>query len=79
MGRGRGRRPRSARTSPSRVVLGDANQLVSPCRFETRAEARRAIISCTRHYNATRLRSALGNVPRTEWEPGYRLGGHQAR
>lgn len=43
-------------------------ELVSRCRFTTRAEARRAIIGWINHYNAARLHSSLGNVPPIEWE-----------
>jgi putative transposase len=43
-------------------------ELVSRCRFASRAEARRAIIVWINHYNAVRLHSALGNVPPIEWE-----------
>ena len=41
-------------------------QLVSQCRFATRADARRAIIVWISHYNAVRLHSSLGNVPPIE-------------
>ena len=43
-------------------------ELVSRYRFETRADARRAIIAWINHYNAVRLHSTLGNVPPIEWE-----------
>jgi putative transposase len=43
-------------------------ELVSRCRFATRADARRAIIAWINHYNALRLHSALGNVTPIEWE-----------
>ncbi len=43
-------------------------ELVSRCRFASRAEARRAIIAWINHYNAVRLHSSLGNVPPIEWE-----------
>ena len=43
-------------------------ELVSRCRFESRADARRAIIRWINHYNAVRLHSSLGNVPPIEWE-----------
>jgi transposase InsO family protein len=43
-------------------------ELVSRYRFETRAEARRAIIAWINHYNAMRLHGSLGNVPPIEWE-----------
>jgi putative transposase len=43
-------------------------ELVSRCRFATRAEARRAIIAWINHYNAVRRHSTLGNVPPIEWE-----------
>jgi putative transposase len=53
-------------------------ELVTRCRFATRAEARRAIIAWIRHYNAVRLHSSLGNVPPVEWELRYRLTELQA-
>ena len=43
-------------------------ELVSRCRFATRAEARRAIIAWINHYNALRLHSSIGNVPPIEWD-----------
>ncbi len=43
-------------------------ELVSRCRFASRAEARRAIIAWINHYNAVRLHSSLGGVPPIEWE-----------
>jgi putative transposase len=43
-------------------------ELVSRCRFASRAEARRAIIAWINHHNAVRLHSSLGNVPPIEWE-----------
>jgi putative transposase len=43
-------------------------ELVSRCRFGSRAEARRAVIVWINHYNAVRLHSSLGNVPPIEWE-----------
>jgi putative transposase len=43
-------------------------ELVSRCRFATRADAKRAIIAWINHYNAVRLHSSLGNVPPIEWE-----------
>ena len=43
-------------------------ELVSRCRFATRADARRAIIAWINHYNAVRLDSSLGNAPPIEWE-----------
>jgi len=43
-------------------------ELVSRCRFTSRAEARRAIIAWINHYNAVRLHSSLGNLPPIEWE-----------
>jgi putative transposase len=46
-------------------------ELVSRCRFATRADARRAIIAWINHYNAVRLHSSLGNVPPIEWELRY--------
>jgi len=46
-------------------------ELVSRCRFATRAEARRAIIAWINHYNVRRLHSTIGNVPPIEWELRY--------
>lgn len=46
-------------------------ELVSRCRFTTRAEARRAIIAWINHYNALRRHSTLGNVSPIEWELRY--------
>jgi transposase InsO family protein len=46
-------------------------ELVSRSRFETRAEARRAIIAWINHYNVRRLHSTIGNVPPIEWELRY--------
>lgn len=43
-------------------------ELVSRYRFESRAQARRAIVAWINHYNAVRLHSSLGNVPPIEWE-----------
>ncbi len=43
-------------------------ELVSRCRFASRAEARRAIIAWINHYNTVRLHSSLGGVPPIEWE-----------
>ena len=43
-------------------------ELVSRCRFDSRSEARRAIIAWINHYNAVRLHSSLGGVPPIEWE-----------
>ena len=43
-------------------------ELISRCRFASRAQARRAIIAWINHYNAVRLHSSLGNVPPIEWE-----------
>lgn len=43
-------------------------ELVSRCRFATRADARRAIIAWINHYNALRRHSTLGNVAPLEWE-----------
>ena len=43
-------------------------ELVHRCRFATRAEARRAIIAWTNHYNAVRRHSTIGNVAPIEWE-----------
>lgn len=48
-------------------------ELVARYRFATRADARRAIITWIRHYNAVRLHSSLGNMPPLEWELHYRL------
>ncbi len=38
-------------------------ELVSRCRFATRADARRTIIVWINHYNGVRLHSSLGSVP----------------
>jgi putative transposase len=46
-------------------------ELISRCRFATRAEARRAIIAWINHYNVRRLHSTIGNVPPIEWELRY--------
>jgi transposase InsO family protein len=46
-------------------------ELVSRCRFATRADARRAIIAWINHYNVRRLHSTIGNVPPIEWELRY--------
>lgn len=46
-------------------------ELVSRCRFATRADARRAIIAWVNHYNAVRLHSTIGNMPPIEWELRY--------
>ncbi len=43
-------------------------ELVSRCRFASRADGRRAIIAWINHYNAVRLHSSLGGVPPIEWE-----------
>ena len=43
-------------------------ELISRCRFASRADARRAIIAWINHYNAVRLHSSLGNVAPIEWE-----------
>jgi transposase InsO family protein len=40
-------------------------------RFETRADARRAIIAWINHYNAVRLHSTIGNVTPIEWELAF--------
>lgn len=49
-------------------------ELVHRCRFATRADARRAIISWINHYNALRRHSTLGNISPIEWElRHYRL------
>lgn len=53
-------------------------ELVSRCRFETRAEARRAIIAWMNHYNAVRLHSSLGYAPPIEWELRFSITQLQA-
>jgi transposase InsO family protein len=50
-------------------------ELVSRCRFASRAQAQRAIIRWINHYNSVRLHSSLGNVPPVEWE--LRFAHHQ--
>ncbi len=61
--------------SPSATLK---RELVSRFRFQTRAQARHAITSWIKHYNTTRLHSALGNTPPLEWELHYRLETPQA-
>jgi transposase InsO family protein len=53
-------------------------ELVSRCRFATRAEARRAITVWINHYNAVRLHSSLGNVTPIEWELRFAVSQLQA-
>ena len=43
-------------------------ELMSRCRFATRADARRAIIAWVNYYNMVRRHSTIGNVPPIEWE-----------
>jgi transposase InsO family protein len=43
-------------------------EMVSRFRFETRAEARRAIIAWINHYNGLRLHSSINNMSPIEWE-----------
>ena len=43
-------------------------EMVSRCRFETRAEARRAIIKWIDHYNGLRQHSSINNMSPIEWE-----------
>ncbi len=43
-------------------------EMVSRFRFETRAEARRAIIAWINHYNTLRLHSSINNMSPIEWE-----------
>ncbi len=43
-------------------------EMVSRCRFETRADARRAIIAWINHYNALRQHSSINNMSPIEWE-----------
>lgn len=47
-------------------------ELVHRFRFATRAQAKAAIESWIRRYNAVRLHSSLGYVPPIEWELNYR-------
>jgi len=49
-------------------------ELISRCHFETRADARRAIIAWISYYNAARMHSTLGYLTPIEWELAY----HQA-
>jgi len=46
-------------------------ELVHRYRFETRADAKRAITAWITRYNSTRLHSTIGYVPPIEWEIGY--------
>lgn len=46
-------------------------ELVSRCRFATRAEVHRAIIGWINHHNVTRLHSSISNLPPIEWELRY--------
>jgi putative transposase len=48
-------------------------ELVHRYRFETRAEAKRAITAWINRYNATRLHSSIGYLPPVEWEISYYL------
>ena len=43
-------------------------EMVSRCHFETRAQARRAIIAWINHYNALRQHSSINNMSPIEWE-----------
>ena len=43
-------------------------EMVSRCRFETRADARRAIIAWINHYNGLRQHSSINNMSPIEWE-----------
>jgi len=43
-------------------------EMVSRCRFETRAEARRAIVHWINHYNALRQHSSINHLSPIEWE-----------
>jgi transposase InsO family protein len=43
-------------------------EMVSRCRFETRADARRSIIAWINHYNALRQHSSINNISPIEWE-----------
>ena len=47
-------------------------ELVHRYRFDTRAQARRAIFTWINTYNSRRLHSSLGYIPPTEWEQLYR-------
>lgn len=47
-------------------------ELVSRVRFNTRAEARRAIFAWINRYNQQRLHSSLGYTTPTQWEDQYR-------
>jgi len=48
-------------------------ELVHRYRFETRADAKRAITAWINRYNKTRLHSSIGYVPPVEWEISYYL------
>lgn len=43
-------------------------EMASRCRFETRAEARRAIVRWINHYNGLRQHSSINNLSPIEWE-----------
>ncbi|MFI5035952.1 MAG: IS3 family transposase [Acidimicrobiales bacterium] len=43
-------------------------EMVSRCRFETRAEARRVIVHWINHYNGLRQHSSINNLSPIEWE-----------
>ena len=43
-------------------------EMVSRFRFETRAEARRAIVHWINHYNALRQHSSINYMSPIEWE-----------
>ena len=43
-------------------------EMVSRCRFETRVEARRAIVHWINHYNALRQHSSINHLLPIEWE-----------
>lgn len=47
-------------------------ELVHRYRFDTRAEARRAIFAWINRYNTRRRHSSLGYIPPIEWETNYR-------
>jgi transposase InsO family protein len=47
-------------------------ELVHRYRFATRSQAKAAVASWIRRYNAVRLHSSLDNVPPIEWELNYR-------
>jgi putative transposase len=48
-------------------------ELIHRYRFETRAEAKRAITAWINRYNSTRLHSTIGYLPPVEWEIRYHL------